>query len=94
MLIRLQAQAKRLQWTKTADKINDKRNYSLNMDTKLFVISIVCVIIGVLIMIKNPFYNYDTKDMLFATKLKVFLSGLLFSLMGLYGIISEVSKIR
>lgn len=62
------------------------------MDSKLFVISIVCVIIGVVIMIKHKFYRYDTSDMLFATKLKVFLSGLLFSLIGLYGIVSEILK--
>lgn len=63
------------------------------MDTKLFVISIICVIIGIIIMIKHKFYKYDTSDMLFATKLKVFLSGLLFSLIGLYGIINEILKI-
>ncbi len=63
------------------------------MDAKLFVISIVCVIIGAIIMIKHKFYKYDTNDMLFATKLKIFLSGLLFSLIGLYGIVSEVLKI-
>lgn len=44
-------------------------------------------------MIKHKFYKYDTSDMLFATKLKVFLSGLLFSLIGLYGIINEILKI-
>jgi hypothetical protein len=63
------------------------------MDIKLFIISIACVILGVSIMLKHKFYNYDTSDMLFTTKLKVFLSGLLFSLIGLYGIVSEILKI-
>jgi hypothetical protein len=63
------------------------------MDAILFVISIVFFIIGVIIMKKNKFYKYDTNDMLFATKLKVFLSGFLFSLIGLYGIVSEGLKI-
>jgi hypothetical protein len=63
------------------------------MDAILFVISIVFFIIGVIIMKKNKFYKYDTNDMLFATKIKVFLSGFLFSLIGLYGIVSEGLKI-
>ena len=63
------------------------------MDIKLFMISIICVIIGVIIMIKHKFYKYDTSDMLFATKFKIFLSGLLFSLIGLYGLVSEILKL-
>ena len=63
------------------------------MDIKLFVISVIFVIIGVVIMIKHKFYQYDTNDMLFATKLKIFLSGLLFSLIGIYGLISEMLKL-
>jgi hypothetical protein len=63
------------------------------MDANFFVIGIVFLIIGVIIMTKNKFYKYDTNDMLFATKLKVFLSGFLFSLIGLYGIVSEGLKI-
>ncbi|TRX01830.1 hypothetical protein FNW10_09365 [Flavobacterium gawalongense] len=63
------------------------------MDIKLFVISIVFVIIGVVIMIKHKFYEYDTNDMSFATKLKIFLSGLLFSLIGIYGLMNEILKL-
>lgn len=63
------------------------------MDISLFVISIISFIVGIFIMVKNKFYKYETDDMLFATKLKVFLGGLLFSLIGIYGLISEMLKL-
>ena len=63
------------------------------MDTNLFIISIVFLIIGAIIMTKNKFYKYDSNDMLFVTKLKVFLSGFLFGVIGLDGIVSEGLKI-
>jgi len=63
------------------------------MDINLFVISVVLVIVGVVIMLKHKFYQYATDDMLFATKLKIFLSGLLFCLIGIYGLISEIIKL-
>jgi hypothetical protein len=40
------------------------------------------VILGFRIMMKNKFLKYDSSDMLFATKIKVFLSGLLFFFLG------------
>ncbi len=43
-------------------------------------------IVGLIIMFKHKFYHYSTNDMLFATKFKIFLSGLLASLIGVYGL--------
>jgi hypothetical protein len=63
------------------------------MDIKLLILSIIFVFIGIITMINNKFYKYESSDMLFATKLKVFLSGLLFSLIGLYGIVSQFFNI-
>jgi hypothetical protein len=62
------------------------------MDYKLFLASVLFVIIGVVIMRRNRFYKYEADDMLFATKFKVFLSGVLFLLLGFYGVFSELAK--
>lgn len=62
------------------------------MDCKLFLASVFSGIIGVVIMRRNRFYKYEADDMLFATKFKVFLSGILFLLLGLFGVFSELSK--
>jgi hypothetical protein len=43
-------------------------------------------------MRRNRFYKYEADDMLFATKFKVFLSGVLFLLLGFYGVFSELAK--
>ncbi len=58
------------------------------MDYRLFLVCIVFMFLGIVIMKKNKFYDYPTDDMLFATKLKVFLSGFLLFGIGIYGIIS------
>ena len=62
------------------------------MDYKLFLASVFFVIIGVVIMRRNRFYKYEADDMLFATKFKFFLSGVLFLLLGFYGVFSELAK--
>jgi hypothetical protein len=46
------------------------------------LLGIMFVILGFRIMMKNKFLKYDSSDMLFATKIKVFLSGLLFFFLG------------
>jgi hypothetical protein len=53
-----------------------------------FIIGIFFCLIGVVICIKNKFYIYDADDMSFATKLKIFLSGLLFIMIGIFAFIS------
>ena len=63
------------------------------MDFKLTLLSIILIVVGILIMKRHKFYLYPTNDMLFATTLKVFSSGLLFFLMGVYGIVNEILKL-
>ncbi len=63
------------------------------MDFRLFSLSLVILIVGIITMIKNKFNNYDFFDMLFSIKLRMFLCGLLLSLLGLCGIISEILKL-
>jgi hypothetical protein len=63
------------------------------MDIRLSLICILSLVTGIIIMLKNKFYKYETDNMLFATKLKVFLGGLLFSLIGIYGLITEILKL-
>jgi hypothetical protein len=53
-----------------------------------FIIGIFFCLVGVFICIKNKFYTYDADDMYFATKLKIFLSGLLFIMTGIFAFIS------
>ena len=59
------------------------------MNIELLLLSIIFIIIGLVIMITNKFYNYKTSDMLFAVNLRIFIGGLIFFLMGVYGIINE-----
>lgn len=47
------------------------------------VAGIVSCFIEFIICKKHKFYEYDIDDMLFASKLKVFLSGVLFILIGI-----------
>lgn len=63
------------------------------MNIELFLLSLIFIIIGIIIMVKHKFYRFNSSDMLFASKFKIFLSGLLFTLVGLYGFIQEIFKI-
>ncbi len=63
------------------------------MDVKLFLISILCIVFGIMVMVRHKFYKYETDDTLFATKLRVFMGGLLFCFIGCYGLVSELLKL-
>jgi hypothetical protein len=52
------------------------------------IAGIIFCLVGVVICLKNKFYKYDADDMLFATKLKMFLSGSLFIMIGIFGFVS------
>jgi hypothetical protein len=58
--------------------------FSLYPILKLTVGVLFCLV-GVVICLKNKFYKYAADDMSFATKLKIFSSGLLFILIGIFG---------
>lgn len=60
------------------------------MDIKLTLVFVGLFIFGLIVMITHKFYKYDTSDMLFATKLRVFLGGLLSSVIGVYGIVKAI----
>jgi len=61
-------------------------------DIKIFILSIVLIIVGVWIMLNHKFWKYDTSDWLFVTKLRVFLGGFILCLIGLWGIITIILK--
>jgi hypothetical protein len=63
------------------------------MDTVVLLLSILFIIIGIIIMLRNKFYKYDTSSMLFPATLKVFMSGLIFFIIGFYGFVYEMSKL-
>jgi len=44
-------------------------------------------------MLKNKFYKYETSDMLFVAKLKVFLGAAILVLYGLLILINELKKV-
>lgn len=57
------------------------------MDSGSVLLFVAMLVIGFVIVVKNKFYKYSSSDILFATKLRVFLAGLLFCLIGVYGIV-------
>lgn len=63
------------------------------MDCLLLLISIAFIFFGIVIMKNNRFYDYSYDDMLFATKLKIFLCGFLICAVGLYGVINQILTI-
>lgn len=52
------------------------------MNIKYFLLGIFFIIFGIYTMYKNKFYKFSKKDMRYATKFQVFLSGFLFMLLG------------
>jgi len=67
---------------------------SIKMDIRYILFGIACIIVGIAIMGKYKFYKYSKNDMLFATKIKVFLGGLVLLLLGICTLISEIAKYR
>lgn len=63
------------------------------MDVKYIILGILFVVIGLVIMLKHKFYKYKTDDMLFATKFKVFFSGIIACFIGFYFLINEIVKL-
>jgi hypothetical protein len=47
----------------------------------------VFLIVGIVITAKYKFYKYDTSDMIFATKFRVFLAALLLTAVSAYGLV-------
>ena len=62
------------------------------MDVKLLLISILFIVFGIMVMVRHKFYKYRSDDMLFATKFRVFMSGLLSTFVGCYILVSELLK--
>ncbi|KIA88626.1 hypothetical protein OC25_26040 [Pedobacter kyungheensis] len=63
------------------------------MNFLFFIVGVLSVALGIFIMLKNKFYKYETSDMLFVTKLKVFLGAAILVLYGLLILINEVKKV-
>jgi len=63
------------------------------MNVKYIILGVLFVVIGLVIMLRHKFYKYKTDDMLFATKFKVFFSGIIACFIGLYFLIHEIAKL-
>lgn len=63
------------------------------MEMTLFLFSIIFIVIGVILIIRNKFYNTSTKTMLFAAEIKLFILGLILVLMGFYILVNEFLKV-
>ena len=63
------------------------------MEMTLFLFSIIFIVAGVILIIRNKFYNTSTKTMLFAAEIKLFILGLILVLMGFYILVNELLKV-
>ena len=63
------------------------------MEITLFLFSILFIVAGVILIIRNKFYNTSTKTMLFAAEIKLFILGLILVLMGFYILVNELLKV-
>ena len=63
------------------------------MDYFLLLMLFLFVPLGIIIMKKFKFYQYDTNDMSYPLTFKVFLGGLLLFLFGIYGIVHLILKV-
>lgn len=57
------------------------------------LLSLLFIPIGVLFMIKNKFWKYDSGSMIYPATLKLFLGGIIFLMIGLYGIVDGAIKL-
>lgn len=63
------------------------------MNITFLAIGVISLLIGVVMMIKHKFYKYKTSDMLFATKLRVFLGSAVLVLFGVLIVVNELKKL-
>ena len=60
------------------------------MDIKGIIICILFLVVGIILMWNNRFYRRSSTTMLFPAELKLFLSGLILSLIGGWGIVVAI----
>jgi hypothetical protein len=60
------------------------------MDIKFFIIGVLSSVAGVFLVTRHKFYKYKTSDMLFVTKLRVFLGAAILVLYGVLIILMNV----
>ncbi|RDV13374.1 hypothetical protein DXT99_20360 [Pontibacter diazotrophicus] len=63
------------------------------MDIVLTILCVFSILLGIMIIVRHKFYKYDMSDMLFVTKLKSFILGLIFIMVGLYGLLDGIAKL-
>ncbi|GEC77322.1 hypothetical protein B0A61_03900 [Flavobacterium aquatile LMG 4008 = ATCC 11947] len=63
------------------------------MSYNFLLIGIISLIIAIFLLRKYKFYKYKTSDMLFATKLQVFLGALVLAMFGIMIILYEILKL-
>lgn len=63
------------------------------MNITFTITGIVSLIIAFFLIRNYKFYNHKVDDMLFATKLKVFLGAIILVIYGLFIIINEIMKL-
>ena len=63
------------------------------MDVRILLIGVLCIVIGLMMMIKSKFYKYKTSDMLFAAKLNTFIAFAFVVLLGIFFLGHELNKL-
>ncbi|ALJ00747.1 hypothetical protein DC20_19375 [Rufibacter tibetensis] len=57
------------------------------------LLSILCIPLGIFILIKHKFWKYNSYETLFWTGARNFISGLIFLMIGVFGIYDIVVKL-
>lgn len=73
--------------------MTDQCKRKIDMDIKFLLIGLVCLALGIIMMFKHKFYKYNSSDMLFATKLRVFLPSALIVIFGAIIVFKEIKKL-
>jgi len=63
------------------------------MDIKGFLLCLILLIVGIIVMLRNRFYKNESDGFLYVSELKLFLGGLLATLIGAAGLIDAIIKL-
>lgn len=63
------------------------------MDVQILLIGVLCIVVGLMMMIRSKFYKYKTSDMLFAAKLNTFIPSAFLVLLGILCLGHELKKL-
>jgi len=63
------------------------------MNVRILLIGVLCIVIGLMMMMRSKFYKYETSDMLFGAKLNTFIPSAFLVLLGIVCLGHELKKL-